>query len=149
MIHEGSSKFLQWLETALSGSETVELFEDEIRSFIHVDDVCRALLRLIELWETEPRGEAWLGRIFNCGGPEPFSRIGLAQILAAARPGLLDDALRLRPTRRAHLDEKLGYSSPLDISMDSHEFEAVLGFSFRPLRSALCLSVPAIFLKEN
>ena len=53
---------------------------------------------------------------------------------AAAAAG---GAAAARPARRAALDGKLGYRSPLDISMDSSKLEAALGWRFRPLREAL------------
>ena len=43
----------------------------------------------------------------------------------------------VRPGRRAELDGKLGYASPLDISMESSKLEDALGWKFRSMREVL------------
>jgi len=78
----------------------------KIRSFIHVGDVCAVIRHVVCLWDrasaTSKRAEAeedgtlpgeseaaqWSasGGVYNMGGPEGLSRVGLANTLAAARP---------------------------------------------------------------
>jgi dTDP-4-dehydrorhamnose reductase len=124
----GASKFLQWLEVKLSVKESeddsaVDLFEDEVRSFVHVDDVVKAIRTLVAIWQSPEnststsagvvvcnndssgssnvgvgRKDAQLasdlwglwrsgsGGVYNMGGPQGLSRVGLARALATARP---------------------------------------------------------------
>jgi hypothetical protein len=44
---------------------------------------------------------------------------------------------QIQSTRRADLDSALGYSSPLDITMDSSKLEGVVGFKFKKMSEAL------------
>jgi nucleoside-diphosphate-sugar epimerase len=101
------------------------------------------------------------GGAYNMGGPEGLSRVGLAEALAAARPvgtpgflhgalpraacslALADGSPGVAPSSRQALDGKLGYASPLDITMDSSALAAVTGIAFRPMRQALAHATPA------
>jgi nucleoside-diphosphate-sugar epimerase len=136
----GITKFLKWLENALARDEALDLFSDEIRSFVSVHDVCRSVVELMRLWGGP--GSVWHGtRLFNMGGPDALSRVGLAEELARANTALSlrlsDGGEKLRPTCRSLLDGKIGYASPLDITMNSVDLEATVGFAFRPMREVI------------
>ena len=144
-----ATKFLQFLDDKLAQNTTpLDLFEDELRSFVHVDDVCRVILDLIRIWRAD-KTPFLSGATFHMGGPEPLSRVGLAERVAAARGfslHLTDGKPKLRPTQRAALNEKMGYESPLDISMDSSALESLLGWKFQSMTDALsaCPASPPV-----
>jgi hypothetical protein len=96
---------LQWLEPRLAPSNpnVVELFEDEVRSFVAVEDVCRAISHLLSRGAIQVQADApqlqpplprpppppppdlsWasaFGAVFHMGGPEGLSRVELAQVI--------------------------------------------------------------------
>ena len=174
----GAKKFLQFLEDRFDPSnysqlcaasadrpEPLGLFSDEIRSFVHVSDVVRAICEIASVAPYRWRNSKLCNRVYNFGGPDPLSRVDLAQALVRARQwtpfvtlpvavrgehgrvnnqesDLISDAtaqsqLVVRLTKREDLEAKLGYKSPLDISMNSGELQHALGWNFRPLVEAL------------
>mmetsp|Transcript_30146 Transcript_30146/g.87806 ORF Transcript_30146/g.87806 Transcript_30146/m.87806 type:complete len:330 (-) Transcript_30146:253-1242(-) len=136
----GATKFFQWLEDQLQSDSAVTLFHDEVRSFVHVVDVLETISSLLSRWHSTDEftvGVLQAGCTFHLGGSASFSRLGLAEALVEAKgypTTMPDGSSKLIPVARAELSEKMGYESPLDISMDSSKLEAFLGFF---LRSAL------------
>ena len=63
----GRPLFLQWLDGALAGPAPTELFEDEYRSPVCVDDLVAACAELMRRAE---HGPPLQHRVFNMGGPE-------------------------------------------------------------------------------
>lgn len=137
-------KFLQWLEGKLSQDKEIDLFEDEVRSYVHVHDVCEIIVRIIQKWRANTAPPIWAetGMVYNMGGPEPFSRIGMSQVLCDAYPTkynrmLSSGGAKVVASRRADMDDVFGYTSPLDISMDSSAIQHDLHFKFRHLKESL------------
>ncbi|AQQ72020.1 dTDP-4-dehydrorhamnose reductase [Limihaloglobus sulfuriphilus] len=68
--------FAESLIEKLGSSERVKLFTDEYRSFIHVQDLCRILLKMA--------ADTKLTGIYNAGGPQRLSRYEFGLELADA-----------------------------------------------------------------
>jgi dTDP-4-dehydrorhamnose reductase len=102
---------------ALSAGLPVDLFVDEWRSPVHVDDVARAAW---DLASTE-----WAG-LLHLGGPDRLTRFELGGLLCD-QFGF--DASLLRRAERPQ-------DRPRDTSLDSRRAAALLGWAPRPLRAA-------------
>ena len=92
----------------------VDLYTDEWRSPLHVDDVARACWDLVSLD---------VSGVYHLGGPERLTRFELGRILCGMYqfdPGLLREAKR--PDDR-----------PRDVSLDSSRLISLLGWTPRPL----------------
>mmetsp|Transcript_41151 Transcript_41151/g.53075 ORF Transcript_41151/g.53075 Transcript_41151/m.53075 type:complete len:345 (-) Transcript_41151:203-1237(-) len=138
-------KFLQWLQNNLSQDKALDLFQDEVRSYIHVFDVCEVICLILDMWaNSDPLSLPWgqSGVTYNMGGGEPLSRVDIAHILATLSPEqypvtLASGEQKVKPSKRAELDEVFGYTSPLDISMDSSVLQQCLRYDFRALRETM------------
>ena len=113
--------FLQFLDAALAKEAPTALFADEVRCPIYVHDVTAIILSFLAPdafrvcvaasdSDALPRGS----RTFNMGGPERLSRVQMGEIVCQVRGY---PSTRIRHSSRAELD--LGFTSPLDISMNS------------------------------
>ena len=141
-----AGKFLQFLDDRLreaaraggaaGGAAPLTLFTDEVRSFVYVGDVARAVRACC----ARGRG-ARLPPVVHVGGPEPLNRLELGARVAAAR-GLGDlAALGVSAASRAALDEKLGFRSPRDITMKIGALRDELGVEPTPIDETLRLSL--------
>jgi dTDP-4-dehydrorhamnose reductase len=109
---------------ALVRGQPVDLYTDEWRSPVHVDDVARAA------WDLACRE---VSGTFHAGGPERLSRFELGRILCRLyrfEPALLREAKR--PADR-----------PRDTSLDSSRLAALLGWAPQPLLAAAGVLEPA------
>jgi dTDP-4-dehydrorhamnose reductase len=139
------TKFLQWLENNLAQDKEIDLFDDEVRSYLHVHDVCEIIWRILQKWtDQDPICTEWIetGKVYNMGGPEAFSRVGMALVLAEQSPDkystlLSNGEAKIKASKRGELNQQLGYVSPMNISMNSSQIEGDLSFKFRSLRGHL------------
>ncbi|EFJ49277.1 hypothetical protein VOLCADRAFT_43537, partial [Volvox carteri f. nagariensis] len=115
--------FLQFVASAVRGSQPTAFFEDEWRSPIYVRDLERLVTRLLAPWQH---------RIFNVGGPERLSRVDMARQVADAL-GCGYDAILATSTASVNR----GVASPADISMDVSRLTDGLHFRTTPFREAL------------
>ena len=104
----------------LERGEPVDLFTDEWRTPVHVDDVARAC------WELAARD---IAGVFHIGGPQRLSRFELGEVLCRVHG--FDRAL-LRPAPRPP-------GRPRDTSLDSSRITAFLDWAPRPVEDALVL----------
>ncbi len=107
------------LLAALARGETPNMFTDEVRSPVAVDDVARALVDLVRI----PAAG-----VFHCGGPRAMTRYELA-CLELERRGR-DSASVGQGTRAA---AGLDRERPADLSLDSSRLIARLGWQPRVL----------------
>jgi len=115
--------FLQWLDGALAAGP-VELFEDEFRSPIFVQDICDLCTALL-------RGSPLGVRTLNVGGPERLSRADMGDAVAAVR-GYPRDRVRRVPSASVVRVP----ASPPDISMDVTRLSS-LGLRLTPFAQGL------------
>lgn len=152
----GRPLFLQWLDGALAGPAPTELFEDEYRSPVCVDDLVAACAELLRRAE---QGPPLQHRVFNLGGPErcvPRGRLttraaGIDCQIACAhacsrslsRADMGDAVAALRGHPRANVRRVPAASvsrpvpSPADISMDSSRAQTELGLTLTPFAEAV------------
>ena len=117
--------FLQTLLNSFRRKITVELFEDEWRTPVFVEDVLRSLTGII--------GRRCQG-VFHCSGPDRISRLEMGKKFAklAGEP----EALIRSVTRAAQgLDFR-----PRDLSLNSEELTSRLGGSFTGIDRGLYLA---------
>lgn len=108
--------FLDFILNSLKGDVAVTFFHDEFRNPIAACDIARHILVLAASKPGTMRG------VFNCGGPDRVSRVGMAKKTASAL-GWSDKNILSAPS--ASVDR--GVKSPLDISMDSSKLENATG----------------------
>ena len=78
------AKFLEWVYGAFSRREFIGLKEQEIRSFVYVQDVVDVILRLMERFSTGGSDSVGsVSGIYNVGGPVPLSRLDVARSLCS------------------------------------------------------------------
>ncbi len=109
----------------LMRGQPVQLYADEWRSAVHVDDVARAVWDLVS-------GE--VSGVFHLGGPERLSRLELGKLLCAMfrfEPRLIKEAQR--PEDR-----------PRDTSLDSRRLVTLLGWSPRALGASARLPLAGV-----
>lgn len=104
-----------WMVGELRAGRAIELFEDEIRSPLHVGDLALGLAALLDL-------PAQPGRQLNLGGPDRLSRLDMGRIVAQAFG--LDERL-LVPGRLARSSAVA--ARPRDVSLDGSGSWAALG----------------------
>mmetsp|Transcript_27879 Transcript_27879/g.89910 ORF Transcript_27879/g.89910 Transcript_27879/m.89910 type:complete len:370 (+) Transcript_27879:48-1157(+) len=141
----------------------VGLWFDEVRSFVSLTQILRGVVAAIDMFalahvpaETEARVEALAAAIkpsetayyerdarkaypplflhLNAGGPEALSRVHVGRLIAEAAG--FDALASITAVARPDLP----YPSPLDVAMDSSNFEAILGVPLIPIRDALSSS---------
>ncbi len=121
--------FLQFCDERLRLDEPTDFFSDEFRSVVSVEDIVLILLWLIDGGVTAAPG------VYNMGGPERLTRVGVAEAVARAK-GLPAD--RIRPVERAKLPAAPGAPrSPPDLARDSSKLVAASGITLRPLSAML------------
>mmetsp|Transcript_3768 Transcript_3768/g.11663 ORF Transcript_3768/g.11663 Transcript_3768/m.11663 type:complete len:359 (+) Transcript_3768:1745-2821(+) len=149
-------KFVQWLVGELESGNSVELYYDEIRSFVSIAQIVRGVVAAVDrfglsylpadnradalaaatkpsetaFYEQEARRTyppVWLH--LNVGGPEPLSRVHVGRAIAHAAG--LDHA------RIAAIPRPDNVVTPLDVALDSSAFASLLGVPLVPVRDAL------------
>lgn len=119
--HRGS--FLAWMTGALARGERLPLFEDEVRTPIHVEDLCRVLAALTE---REATG------VWHAGGSERLSRLAMGRLVC--REHGFDESL-LEPRRLA--ESTYAAPRPRDVSLDSARTWQTLGLVPRTFAQGL------------
>jgi len=117
-----SANFLYKLLERLRQNQTVELFDDEYRSFVYVDDVCAKLLKL---------ADCQVNGIFHIAGPERLSTYSFGLRAAACRG--FDHAM-IRPVSSSK--SPVTANRPKDCSLSSEKTVIRLG-GFQPVEKAL------------
>ena len=159
------AKFMQWLHESYVRRDAVALRHDEVRSFVHVDDVVEVLCRAVRraalhalLSPTAAPAPLFEGyRVFNVGGSIGLSRLGLGTLLAEASgatlavavvdtdaststrtPSAADPAVwAVKSSSNAESIVATGIHNPRDVTMDSTATERTFGFKFTPTRTAV------------
>eukprot|EP01033_Poteriospumella_lacustris_P014601 gene14601-10440_t len=167
----GGEKFLQFLSSQLQRRSVIGLKRDEVRSFVYVEDVVRVVSLLIERYvRLTPEATEGLLRetVLNMGGPQPLSRLELAELFSRTQHvplSVADDeeaaqqmkassstdtwVVHVLPSASPIDTRGLDWStmvtlplrSPRNIAMDSSATEAALGFTFTKLEDILPLSL--------
>jgi dTDP-4-dehydrorhamnose reductase len=105
--------FFQTLLAALRSDQPVQLFADEFRTPLWLDDAARACSAL---------AHSTLTGVIHLGGPETLSRLAMGQHVASA---LHCSHQLLVPIRRAQLQAP--EPRPRDVSLDSRRYSAHFG----------------------
>jgi len=115
--------FLAWMIGAILRDERLTLFEDEVRTPVHVRDVVDAMLAL-----------AMGGRrgLFHAGGPERLSRMEMGRILCRVAGR---DEKALVSVRLA--ESKYPAPRPRDVSLVSEKLREATGFAPRTFEQGL------------
>uniref|UniRef100_A0A7S3QIP4 NAD-dependent epimerase/dehydratase domain-containing protein n=1 Tax=Chaetoceros debilis TaxID=122233 RepID=A0A7S3QIP4_9STRA len=123
---DSHSTFLHFCESR--NGQTTTFFTDEIRSVIAVGDVLKILLYFVK----EKVINSFEQGVYNMGGSQRVSRMDIAEAVAIFIGFPTDN---FYPAEKGSIvqDEKIGFASPLDISMKSHELETLVGFRFGDL----------------
>lgn len=74
-------KFLEFLENAAFERKSIDLKNDEYRSFVDVRDVVRIILKIVGSSASDPL----IGAVYNVGGPKGMNRVDLAIAVAHGR----------------------------------------------------------------
>ena len=83
----GGIKFLQWIQKAFLNREKVSLKNDEVRSFVAVQDVVSLITHISHLHLSKGLGSVhpcWTQRVYNVGGAAGYSRLDFARCVAQA-----------------------------------------------------------------
>jgi len=137
--------FLQFCDERLSAGIATEFFSDEIRSVVHVSDVCEVVVRLVRRISMDSTGGVigGIAGVYNMGGPRGVARDEIAREVAKWRG---HNPSSIRPVRRFSEDLPFGplggVPSPPDITMDSSRLSNLLGLDFRALDRAVSTSFP-------
>lgn len=115
--------FLAWMTGAILRGEPLTLFEDEVRTPVHVHDAADAMVALAAGGH---RG------LFHAGGPERLNRLEMGRILC--RVAGTGEKL-LVPARLA--GSNFAAPRPRDVSMVSERLRAAVGFAPRTLEQGL------------
>jgi dTDP-4-dehydrorhamnose reductase len=119
--HHGS--FLDWMRGSFLDGKSLNLFEDEVRTPLFVDDLIEALLA----FAGAPAKGVW-----HAGGPERLSRYQMGQAVCAAFGFSPSLAVASRLTESTY-----GAPRPRDVSLDSSRFWSRLGITPRRFDEAL------------
>lgn len=114
-----SKGHLGWLEDHLSRKSEVQLFTDEIRTPIWIEDAARFLLEI---------GTRTLSGIYHLGTRERLSRAELGEIVAS---GLGYDLSLIRKVTRAEVSGSAHRAA--DVSLDASKFHQATGLSPTPI----------------
>ncbi|MBI5154432.1 SDR family oxidoreductase [Candidatus Poribacteria bacterium] len=115
--------FLDWMIAQLQRAEPLELFEDEIRTPLAVEDLCEVIRWFIENGATG---------LWHAGGPQRLTRLEMGRLLCQA--GGWDEKL-LVPRRLS--ESKYAAPRPRDVSLDSASLWQRTGLAPRSLFEAL------------
>ena len=120
--------FFEQLISAVKSGKPINLFEDEFRTPLWLDDAARACKLLSE---SEHHG------VVHVGGPERLSRVEMGRLVAAAL-SCSDRSLVSVPRSAAPTPEP----RPRDVSLDSSRFRTLFGAEpGLPMREALPLAL--------
>lgn len=120
----GKGSFLQWMDQALQEQDEVNLFHDEFRTPVYVNDICKAVKALIQ--------KIGHHHIYHIGGPERISRSDFARKLAEIRG---HDVGKIKETSLNDFDT--GYPRPRDVSLDSTRIQESHAVHLTPIEDAL------------
>lgn len=109
--HKGG--VLAWMMGTLMRNEPLTLFEDEVRTPIHVADLCTAMIAV---------GDRGRSGLWHAGGGQRLDRVAMGQALCDAL-GFGHELIR--PARRA--DSEYPVPRPRDVSLDSTRLWSWLG----------------------
>ena len=147
MYQSVGKKFLQWLFESFQTREFVGLRDDEVRSFVSVNDVVSLILSLIMKYDSNSL-DLLNSKIYNVGGSKGFSRMGLAQILCInTRTELMvieenefNETMRndrtkwyVYQTKNIESVIKTGIKNPRDVTMNVRETEREFNIKFTEL----------------
>lgn len=110
--HRGS--FIEWMRATLAAGQPLTLFEDEVRTPVHVADVVAALMGLADQGATG---------LFHAGGPEAITRLEMGRRFCAATGA---DASLLAARRLA--DSTYAAPRPRNVAMHSTRLGHLLGW---------------------
>jgi len=118
---------LGWMEDSLRARRELVLFEDEIRTPLHVADAAQALFKLVTA--------SHIG-LWHCGGPEAMSRVDFG--VAVAETLGLDPGL-IRPAKRK--DASSVPPRPENVSLNSTALWNLLEVAPRTVRESLAQEI--------
>lgn len=128
--------FLQFAQEALLAKhKKTDIFTDEYRSVIYVQDVIRIILWFA--FTSSNDGRNFTGR-YNMGGPERVSRWDIVKEMAHSYN--LDDWSHIIPIERSSLPAS-DVKSPADITMNIAKLCSVTGLQMTPLKEIIKLSL--------
>ena len=157
---EDNKKFGAWLFEALSTEQEVHLWYDEIRSFVWISQIVDGVVSAIDKFaiahvpaDSAARVEALAAATkkptetafydkdarrtyppvflhLNAGGPEALSRVHVGRAIAET---ITDHHASINAIPRSTLP----YPSPLDVAMDSSNFQNILQVPLLSIRDAL------------
>jgi len=116
--------FLEWMFEAFHRRAPLELFSDQLRTPLYVEDAARAIGLLLDRPD--------LSGLFHLGGPERISRSDFGYRMAEIfgfDPGVI------RPARMA--DKKGIPPTPVDVSLNSEKIFRAVGFRGRGVDEGL------------
>lgn len=142
-------KFMQWLYESYRSREFVGLRDDEIRSFVYVDDIVKLIRNIVHHFYNN---DVFPSGIYNAGGPDGLSRLDLGRILAQADSNALEiiidkdqnltdiidrNTWKVYAAKNYESVSATGIKNPRDVTMDSSETERAFQFHFMPIQDAI------------
>jgi dTDP-4-dehydrorhamnose reductase len=121
MTHKSS--FIGWMAGELTAGRELTLFQDEVRTPIWVDDLCRVLIRL---------AADRLTGLWHVGGPERLNRVEIGEQFCAVT-GLPRDLIR----KRRLADSTYPAPRVRDVSLDSDKLRRRLDPTIHTFEQAL------------
>jgi dTDP-4-dehydrorhamnose reductase len=118
---------LKDLDSHLKQGKEISLGKNQIRSFIYIGDVIRALKHHIKNLETKPI-------MYNIAANESLSLVDFAK-LYATQFGL--DASLIKEIDYKHADKKDVINEPLNNSLNPEKFEKRYNFKFQTAKDGL------------
>ena len=137
----GHTMFCDQLYANIRSGEGMDLYRDQVRSFIYLKDAAEILSRLV----SKPAWPSGRDRIFNCGGLETMSRLRFGRLFCE---GLRLDDTKIRETTI----EAAGVNSPKDCSLNSSRLHEFTGFQPGTVQkgvSDMALEIPKGSRKKN
>jgi dTDP-4-dehydrorhamnose reductase len=124
-----SGGFLKWMEECVRTGREMTLFSDEVRSPVHVEDLCVGLAFAART--TDER------RVWHAAGPDRLSRIEMGRILCEVRGR---DTSVIRARTRA--DAGVAHLRPRDVTLDSRRLWEAAGWEPREFRRGIKIDLP-------
>ncbi len=120
----GRGGFLKWMDDTMRQGQEIQLFEDEYRTPLFVEDAVEAVRRLLD--------DPGLYRLYHLGGPERISRLDFGLRFAAIRG--YDTGL-IRAIKQSA--GNAGSRRAEDVSLDSTRIQQALSLELTPIDNAL------------
>jgi dTDP-4-dehydrorhamnose reductase len=119
-----SGGFLKWMEESVAIGREMTLFSDEVRSPVHVEDLCIALeFAALHIGER---------RVWHAAGPEGLTRVEMGRLLCTAR-GRDTSIIR----ERTRTEAGVASLRPRDVTLDSRRLWEAAGYSSRGFADGL------------